>query len=644
MLGKGARLLAVKDNIVTSNLPTTCGSGILRDYKSPFEATVTERLWMLGASINGKTNLDEFGMGSHSTNSYFGPVRSDSFEQRSVGGSSGGSAVAVAARQCDVALGTDTGGSVRLPAAYTGVVGFKPSYGLVSRWGVVPYANSLDTVGFLGRTVKDISRVFHQVRAYDNRDPTSITNATLHRMKEGRERAAVQAGRYGLFKKMIQKVRIGIPIEYNIEELDPGVRHAWKNALEFFQGLGCTVVAVSLPSTKHALSAYYILAPAEAASNLSKFDGVRYGIRNNVMDSDGDVLYSQTRGEGFGDEVKRRILLGSYTLSSEAINNYFIKAQKVRRLVQRDFDRIFSLPNPLRPSEQFDLSDMDESITLSNKLGPSQVDFIVCPTAPTIPPTLKDISKQAPVDAYMNDVFTVPASLAGLPAVSVPFRIPANYQNSDTPAFAGIQIIGQYSDDYRVLEAAHMLQAHQEAFTRPRISYVPVVDSKSLRSISKDISLRKSRGGEAKGLSIRWVPVDPLSPVKKTHSLMRVVQGERSAAERTEVKKLSAQRRSRQFALKKYYGVTIFRTWWRRLGRYMTPRNHKDDTIVKKTMVRMIRRYMSGTGKRHFRITKYKSLKGENKPFRAPRSPKEVDLALDYALDMWENLKELPKS
>ena len=583
-------------------------------------------------------------MGSHSTNSHFGPVRSDCFEQRSVGGSSGGSAVAVAARECDVALGTDTGGSVRLPAAYTGVMGFKPSYGLVSRWGVVPYANSLDTVGVLARTAKDLLRVFEQARGHDNRDPTSVTNATLQRMKEGRLRATVKAGRSGSFRKMTKKLRIGIPMEYNIEELDPGVRQAWKNALEFFQGLGCTVVPVSLPNTKHALSAYYIIAPAEAASNLSKYDGIRYGTRNKSSDSDDDILYSQTRGDGFGDEVKRRILLGSYTLSSEAIDNYFIKAQKIRRLVQRDFDRIFSLPNPLRPPEQFDLSDMDESILLSNKLGPSQVDFIVCPTAPTLPPTLKDISKQAPVNTYMNDVFTVPASLAGLPAVSVPFRIPANYQISDAPAFAGIQIIGQYSDDRRVLEAAMMLEEHPEAFARPRVSYVPVVDSRAMRSITKAVSLQKSRKGKAVGLSIRWVPVDSLSALKKTHSLMRVVQGERSAAERAEVKELSAQRRSRQFALKKYYGAKIFRTWWRRLGRRTAPRNHKDKALVRKTMVRMIRRYMSGAGKRHFRITKYSSLKGENKPFRAPRSWKEVDIALDYALGMWENLNEHRKS
>lgn len=485
LISKHSRLLAVKDNIATANLPTTCGSGILQDHQSPFEATVTERLWHAGASIVGKTNLDEFGMGSHSTNSFFGPVRHDSFDERSVGGSSGGSAVAVAVQQCKVALGTDTGGSVRLPAAYTGVVGFKPSYGLIPRWGVVPYANSLDTVGILSAKVKNLFVLLQNAKGHDPRDPTSITDATWQRIKEGRKRSAIQSGRHGPFNKNIQNLKIGVPIEYNISELDPGIRQAWKNALKLFQEKGCTVVPVSLPNTKHALSAYYVIAPAEAASNLSKYDGVRYGTRSDSSDSAVDVLYSKTRGEGFGDEVKRRILLGSYTLSSEAIDNYFIKAQKVRRLVQRDFDRVFSLPNLLRPSEQFDLSDMDESVELDNKLGPSQVDFIVCPTAPTPPPTLDDISKQTPVDTYMNDVFTVPASLAGLPAISIPFPIPEEHQRPNTPAYAGIQIIGQYSDDHRLLETARLLENLRPGPVKFKISYFPV-DSKSQRSPAEE--------------------------------------------------------------------------------------------------------------------------------------------------------------
>lgn len=465
---KDIRVLAVKDNIATADLPTTCGSGILQSYKSPFEATVTERLLHRGASINGKTNMDEFGMGSHSVNSFFGPVQNSSFDRHSVGGSSGGSAVAVAAGQCDAALGTDTGGSVRLPAAYTGVVGFKPSYGLISRWGVVPYANSLDTVGILSRTTKNARALFQYAEGHDPRDPTSITTTTRERMMEARKRAAIEPERQDLLNSRTRKLKIGVPIEYNIAELDPGIRQAWHDALKIFQDQGCTVVPVSLPNTKHALSAYYILAPAEAASNLSKYDGVRYGTPSDSSGSTDDVLFSETRGEGFGDEVKRRILLGSYTLSSEAIDNYFIKAQKVRRLVQRDFDRLFSLPNLLRPAEQFDLSAMDESVTLSDKLGPSQIDFIVCPTAPNLPPTLEDISKQTPVDTYMNDVFTVPASLAGLPAISVPFPIPEKYQQPDAPGFAGIQIIGQYADDHRLLETAQILEDQQVSLIKSR--------------------------------------------------------------------------------------------------------------------------------------------------------------------------------
>jgi aspartyl-tRNA(Asn)/glutamyl-tRNA(Gln) amidotransferase subunit A len=435
--------------------------------------------------VLGKTNMDEFGMGSHSTHSFFGPVLAPSpLRKHSVGGSSGGSAVAVATGQVRNALGTDTGGSVRLPAAYTGIVGFKPSYGLISRWGVVPYANSLDTVGILGASISTLwsglaaGAVFH-----DPRDPTSITRKTWERMKERRKMLAIEAGRVEPEKSRhdlarfhlrhnFSQLKIGIPLEYNIEELEPAVREEWQNALKLFQEQGCTLVPISLPNTKHALSAYYVIAAAEAASNLSKYDGVRYGTRANSSDGAGDVLYSKTRGEGFGDEVKRRILLGSYSLSSKAINNYFIKAQKVRRLVQQDFDRVFSIPNLLRPEEQFCLSDMDESVQMDSKLGPSQVDFIVCPTAPTRPPTRKAVTKQLPVDSYMNDVFTVPSSLAGLPAVNLPFKLP------NKPGFVGIQIIGQYSDDFRLLitaRAVELLQKEGRQVTKQRfLGNVPI--------------------------------------------------------------------------------------------------------------------------------------------------------------------------
>ncbi|KAH8816806.1 amidase signature domain-containing protein [Xylogone sp. PMI_703] len=435
--------------MVTNDQPTTCGSGILGGYKSPFDATVVKALRGKTLIPVGKTNLDEFGMGSHSTNSHFGPVHNKRpFEHYSAGGSSGGSAVAVAAKLSYTALGTDTGGSVRLPAAYTGVVGFKPSYGLISRWGVIPYANSLDTVGILAKSAYAAQNIFYNALQHDPNDPTSVTRIHRERMREHRRD-----------NKIGRRLRIGVPLEYNIAELDPVVRHVWQTVLHLLQDNGYNIVPVSLPSTKHALSAYYIIAPAEAASNLSKYDGVRYGANRDGSDGAGDVLYSNTRAHGFGDEVKRRILLGSYTLSSKAIDNYFIKAQKVRRLVQRDFDRIFALPNPLRSPQQFDLSDIDESIQLESKLGPPEVDLLVCPTAPTTAPKLEDIGRQKSIDAYMNDVFTVPASLAGLPAISIPFEVAGKYKQLNAPASVGIQIIGQYADDFRVLGVARHLES-----------------------------------------------------------------------------------------------------------------------------------------------------------------------------------------
>lgn len=459
---------AVKDNIATWGLPTSCGSAFLQDYVSPLEATVVTRYKQSHGQryeVMGKTNMDEFGMGSHSTNSHFGAVHNPCNDY-SAGGSSGGSAVAVATGLCDTALGTDTGGSIRLPAAYTGTVGFKPSYGMVSRCGVIPYANSLDTVGLLAPSVTSV--VESTLLTYhDGADPTSATPGTRKRVSSNKqEREAVHLDTGSPIP--YESLRIGVPLEYNIEELHPVVRQAWIETLEALRSKGCTIVPISLPSTKQSLSAYYIIAAAEAASNLSKYDGVRYGNMIPSTDGSNDVLYSVSRGRLFGDETKRRILLGSYTLSSTAIDNYFIKAQKIRRLVQRDFDRVFVYRNPLRPQdEQFDLTDMDESIELNNKLGPSQVDVILCPTAPTLAPTLEHVRSQTPVQSYMNDVFTVPASLAGLPAISVPWSVPQKHSEPKRPSFVGIQIIGQYSDDLRVLAVASLVEKLQgkPAFT-----------------------------------------------------------------------------------------------------------------------------------------------------------------------------------
>ncbi|CAG8984277.1 hypothetical protein HYALB_00010702 [Hymenoscyphus albidus] len=472
------RCLAIKDNIVTASYPTTCGSKLLQDYQSPFGAWVTPAInKRCTVPITGKTKLDEFGMGSHSQNSSSGSVVFEfGGESLSPGGSSGGSALAVAdpAVPGVVAFGTDTGGSVRLPAAYTGVVGFKPSYGILSRHGVVPYANSLDTVGILARNVGAAASLLSFSRDCDTRDPSTLSEESRDRAHK--VRAEARPGKRGADQLNIDPLshrkrvlryqqsgfsgmRIGVPVEYNIKELAPEVKQAWHEALWLLEQHGCTIVPISLPSTKHALSAYYVIAPAEASSNLAKYDGVRYGTRRGQSDAIGKVLYSHTRGS-FGEEVKRRILLGSYTLSSDAIDNYFIKAQKVRRLVQRDFDRVFAIPNPLRDSTQYDLSDMDESILLQDKLGPPQVEFIVCPTTPTTSPTLESLSKQTPVDSYMNDVFTVPASLAGLPAIGIPFNQLANSPRIDKPI--GIQIIGQYSDDVQVLAVADTLISLQK--------------------------------------------------------------------------------------------------------------------------------------------------------------------------------------
>ncbi|KAF2203399.1 glutamyl-tRNA amidotransferase subunit A [Delitschia confertaspora ATCC 74209] len=423
------KLIAIKDNICTFDLPTTASSRILKSYKSPYDATVVKQLREAAAIIVGKTNMDEFGMGSHSTHSHFGAVKQKRVngEESSAGGSSGGSAVAVASDQCWAALGTDTGGSVRLPAAYTGTVGFKPSYGLLSRWGVIDYANSLDTVGILARNVQDAQIVFDTLNKYDPQDPTSLLPSTRSRLRSSKPRS--------------RPLRIGIPVEYNITSLHPHIRSTWLSTLHYLQEThGAILQPISLPSTRHALSAYYILAPAEASSNLAKYDGVRYGTRAPSPDGTPEsVLFAKTRGQNFGKEVKRRILLGAFSLSAKAMDNYFIQAQKIRRLVQKDFDAVFKRSNPL----------LEESFSAVSSDSPN-VDVIICPTAPTPPPTLESLSNQDPLDAYMNDVFTVPASLAGLPALSVPIEREAKG--------VGMQVLGQFGDDSTVLDVSEMLE------------------------------------------------------------------------------------------------------------------------------------------------------------------------------------------
>ncbi|KAK4959558.1 Trimeric GatFAB AmidoTransferase(AdT) complex subunit [Elasticomyces elasticus] len=485
------KLIAIKDNISTGpstpSLATTAASNTLRKHASPFAATVVRLLEENGALIAGKTNCDEFGMGSHSLNSAHGPVKNAYVRgghALSAGGSSGGSAVAVATRQCWAALGTDTGGSVRLPAAYCGIVGFKPSYGLLSRWGLLDYANSMDTVGVLSRDVPDARSLFRILNRFDEEDPTSLPPSVRARLSSANagEESDKSVGN-------ARSLRIGVPTDYCLEELSSPVHRAWIRTLNRLQDEGHQLVPVNLPSTKQALSAYYVLAPAEASSNLAKYDGVRYGSRlqdsPSHQEAEADksgkgVLFSRYRGEGFGDEVKRRILLGAFALSAAAMDNYFIQAQKIRRLVQADFDRVFASPNPLHTASSLsppkpDLAEKIADEASSPHSMRSRVDVLITPTAPTLPPTIDDVRQQDPLASYTNDVFTVPASLAGLPSISVPVPLDGVAETTGRPQSraayedggwgdvrsAGMQVIGQFGDDEIVLRMGEIIEGLQ---------------------------------------------------------------------------------------------------------------------------------------------------------------------------------------
>ena len=479
--------IPIKDNFITDKLSTTCASAILHGFQGPSESTVAHQLRQAGYGIVAKTNMDEFGMGSHTTTGIRGHVHNGWLEKaQSVGGSSGGSAIAVAGHFSDVSIGSDTGGSVRLPAAYCGAVGFKPSYGRISRNGLIPYANSLDTVGILARDVSRIMEIFPTLDIHDEADPTSLSNESRVRINS----ALVTRSYYGrpedrhseyqirvysphsmasendpVPQEVYQKlrrlkhgpllhksdaIRIGVPLEYNIKEMHFMVRAAWTRYLTMLQEKGYEIVPVSLPSTRQALAAYYIIAPAEASSNLAKYDGVRYGAARTHPDQTIDssqsppqksTLYSSYRSSHFGEEVQRRILLGTYSLSASAKENYFVQAQKVRRKVQHDFNNIFRLGHPLQ--------------SLQN--DSQGVDYIVCPTAPTPPPLLSELESLDPVEGYINDIFTVPASLAGLPAISLPVQYGDGMAHDPTRNI-GMQIIAQYGDDRELLKFAEANQ------------------------------------------------------------------------------------------------------------------------------------------------------------------------------------------
>ncbi|KAK9463108.1 amidase signature domain-containing protein [Lipomyces oligophaga] len=434
------RLVAFKDNMCTTSLTTSCASNMLKDFMSPYNATVVEKLLDAGAISVGKTNMDEFAMGTDNINTIYGPPLNPLYEvETSTGGSSGGSAAAVASGMCFAALGTDTGGSVRLPAAYCGIVGFKPSYGLISRWGVIAYAQSLDTVGILAQEVEDVKTVFDILTEYDSKDPTSWK--PTFREQVAQQIKTVRTSR--------TRPKFGVPHEFNLENLSPVVRKGWSLFLKKILGLEYEIYKVSIPTMKHALPTYYIIAPAEAASNLARYDGVRYGFRAETdRDESDQVPYGMTRAIGFGKEVRRRILLGNYNLTSDSLNNHYLQAQRVRALLRRDFDAVFSLPNPLSEG------------AASSPRSPTAVDFLITPCSTDLPPTLQAVqSRASPLDAYVNDVLTVPASLVGIPAITIPFSF--NYVDPETKLSEkktiGIQLLAQMGDDYSLLASAQEL-------------------------------------------------------------------------------------------------------------------------------------------------------------------------------------------
>jgi aspartyl-tRNA(Asn)/glutamyl-tRNA(Gln) amidotransferase subunit A len=399
--------LALKDNIVTVEQPTTCGSRILEDYRSPYNATVVERLRAAGAMIAAKANLDEFAMGSSTEHSAFGRVKHPLDPTRVPGGSSGGSAALVAAGVVPAALGSETGGSVRQPASFCGVVGVKPSYGRVSRYGLVAFGSSLDCVSAFGRTVKDAARVLSAMSGHDPLDATTVDRPPMQVPEALPD---------------LRGLTVGVPQEYFPPDLHAGVAAGLRRTIDLARQLGATVREVSLPNSAYAVPTYYIIAPAEAAANLARYDGVRYGLRRIGPEGDIRSLYRATRGEGFGAEVQRRILVGTYVLSAGYYDAYYRKAQRVRALIAEDFRRVFS----------------------------SGVNLLLTPTTPT--PAFKAGEKtEDPVAMYLADIFVCPINLAGLPALSLPAG-----RSDGLPI--GAQLIAPAFQEEQLLAAAATLE------------------------------------------------------------------------------------------------------------------------------------------------------------------------------------------
>lgn len=394
--------IAIKDNMAIKDAKTTAGSKILENFITPYDATVVTKLKNAGAVIIGKTNMDEFAMGSSTETSYFGPTKNPHDLNRVPGGSSGGSAAAMAANLSIAALGSDTGGSIRQPASFCGIVGFKPTYGAVSRYGLFAMASSLDQIGPMTKTVEDAEILYKVIAGYDELDSTSIN-------KENRE-TNIDIG----------KIKIGIPKEYFAEGLDESVKRIIEQSINKFRKLGAEIVDINLPNSKYALSCYYIIMPVEVSSNLARYDGIKYGISskdaNNLID-----VYIKSRSLGFGVEAKRRIILGAYTSSAGYIDQYYNKAQKVRALIKKDFDEAFS-----------------------------KVDFILGPVAPTTAFKIGEKTSD-PLKMYLSDIYTIAVNLAGLPAISIPCgkidKLPV-----------GMQLIGTQMSDYNVLELGKIFE------------------------------------------------------------------------------------------------------------------------------------------------------------------------------------------
>lgn len=415
--------IGVKDVFATKGQPTQAASHILDGFKPEYESTITSKLFDAGTVMLGKLNMDEFAMGSSNENSVYGPaINPWKIDDRNLtpGGSSGGSAAAVAADLCLAATGTDTGGSIRQPAAFTGTVGIKPTYGRCSRWGVIAYASSLDQAGPMTKTVRDAAIMLEAMAGHDAKDSTSMELAVPD------------------FEAMItgdiKGKKIGIPKEYRLDGMSAEIAKLWDDGAAMLKDAGAEIVDVSLPHTKYALPAYYVIAPAEASSNLARYDGVRYGHRAKIGEGDGiDDMYEKTRAEGFGREVQRRIMVGTYVLSAGFYDAYYNRARKVRTLIKRDFEQVFA----------------------------AGVDAILAPTTPSAAFGIGEVSKADPVEMYLNDVFTVTLNLAGLPGVSVPTGL------SSTGLPLGLQLIGRPWEEGDLLNIAHSLEQSAGFVSKP---------------------------------------------------------------------------------------------------------------------------------------------------------------------------------